>query len=425
VQALTELLRLIFTSVGVFARQPELLIIGALVIWLVYRQYVRLAMAEARLLGVVRTHPREHTLTALGAGAIGGVFATALFIFLGLPLSGTNLIYLWVSAVLLMLIHPRFICFSYAGGLISLASLLGIVSNVNIAVVIALVAVLHLIECVLILLTGAEGAIPVYVKAPTNKVVGGFLMQRYWPIPILALMTAALAPEVLEAVTYLPMPDWWPLFASTQNPAEGQLLTYYVLPVIAALGYSDFTLTGTPQRKAKATAGLLCLYSVALLALAYAAQHGLAWAWLATLFAPLGHELVIWLGRRMELQGKPAYDTERGAMVLSILPGFPADKMGLRTGDIIRKVNGMPVHTRSELAAAISPWLVGVEFEVEEAESGQMRTVSYDGKIPPLGVRFVPEQTDIYVVDPLMRPSGILVRLWRRWMRRRRGDKHE
>jgi hypothetical protein len=425
VQTFIDIFGLIAASVGEFARQPELLLIGALVLWLVYRQYIRMAMIEARLIGVVRTHPREHTLTSLGAGAIGGVFATALFVFLGLPLNGISLIYLWLLAILLMAIHPRFICFSYAGGIISLASLTGYIADVNVPVVIALVAALHLIESVLIFLTGAEGAIPVYAKAPTKNIVGGFLMQRYWPIPFLALVATAFSSNAFEAVAQFPTPDWWPLFGSSPTFSAGQVVIYYALPVMAALSYSDFTMTRTPQRKAQVTAGTLFIYSVTLLALAYMAQYSLFWAWSAALGAPLGHELVIWLGRRIELQGKPAYVKERGVMVLSVLPGLPGHKMGLRTGDIIRKVNGTSVNTRAEFVSAIAPWLINVEFEVEGSESGQVRMVSYKGRIPPLGIQFVPEQTDGYVIDPLIKPVGIIVQLWRRWMKRRRGVKHE
>src|SRR5690606_35144820 len=42
-----------------------------------------------------------------------------------------------------------------------------------------------------------------------------------------------------------------------------------------------------------------------------------------------------------------------GVMIVAVLPDSPAEKMGLKTGEVIRKVNGMPVHNELELYKAI------------------------------------------------------------------------
>jgi serine protease Do len=47
-------------------------------------------------------------------------------------------------------------------------------------------------------------------------------------------------------------------------------------------------------------------------------------------------------------------ETSRGALVSSVLPGGPAAKAGLRSGDVIIKFNGKEVREMSQL-----PWLVG------------------------------------------------------------------
>ena len=42
-----------------------------------------------------------------------------------------------------------------------------------------------------------------------------------------------------------------------------------------------------------------------------------------------------------------------GVMIVAVLPDSPAEKMGLKTGEVTRKVNGMPVHNELELYKAI------------------------------------------------------------------------
>jgi len=51
------------------------------------------------------------------------LLAGAIMLLLGLSLSQIGLLYIWPVALLLLLLHPRFLCFSYAGGIVALAVL--------------------------------------------------------------------------------------------------------------------------------------------------------------------------------------------------------------------------------------------------------------------------------------------------------------
>ena len=46
-------------------------------------------------------------------------------------------------------------------------------------------------------------------------------------------------------------------------------------------------------------------------------------------------------------------DTPQGALVSSVDPGSPADKAGLKAGDVIRKVNGQPIVSSGDLPSLI------------------------------------------------------------------------
>lgn len=410
--AVLQMLGLVINAMGEFLRQPDLLLISAVVLFLLYGQYLRIAKIEAHIFGAARINPWEQTLNSIVAGLWGGLLATALFVFIGVPLSGAGIWYLWILAIFLALIHPRFLCFSYAGGLLSTAHLIWGIPGVNVPSITAIVAALHLVEAMLIATTGAAGATPVYARYRTGEVVGGHLLQRFWPIPFAALVVGIVGPDALALAHDIPMPDWWPLIHQSMSVSPGYQLAYGVLPVVAALGYSDLALTRKPAQKALTTAGWLVLFSLVLLFLAVAAQYHVAWAWAAALFAPIGHEAVITIGKRRELRGQPVFTAKRGAIVLDVLPKTPAAAMGLRSGDIIKSVGGQPVRNKYELAIAMAPWMIGVQMDVENVFTGLRRTVSYPGKVPPLGAVLAPAPGEAYFIDP-DNTDSLLQKLWR------------
>lgn len=60
--------------------------------------------------------------------------------------------------------------------------------------------------------------------------------------------------------------------------------------------------------------------------------------------------------RRMLIPGGEPFGIKlrtQGVMVISVNCGSPADRAGIKSGDIISQVNGIPVHTNSEIAAAV------------------------------------------------------------------------
>jgi len=43
-----------------------------------------------------------------------------------------------------------------------------------------------------------------------------------------------------------------------------------------------------------------------------------------------------------------------GALVQDVTPGGPADKAGIKNGDVIRKLNGQTVESNSQLTAMVT-----------------------------------------------------------------------
>ncbi|WP_324718175.1 PDZ domain-containing protein [Carboxydochorda subterranea] len=421
-----DLLRLIGESLLGLIASPTALLLLSVVVWFVYVQAARSAAVEQYMFGVVRTSTRRQTLQALGMGLLGGALATALFVGLGITFD-ISFIDTWrilfLMALALALVQPRFMCFAYAGGLGSLASLVAALFGwrlgVDVPAVMALVGALHLVEALLVWLDGHISPTPLYIKQPDGQVVGGFALQKVWPLPFVAAVGFVVAREMVTGQT-VPMPDWWPLFGPRTPVPAGHEMVFHLLPVVAGLGYGDFTVTRDPRVKARDSAGGLVLFSLLLLALALGARQVTALAWVAAIFSPLGHDLLIHWGRRRE-HGEPVFVSRDGVMVLDVLPNTPAAQMGLHPGDLIRAFNGQAVRNREELQAAMEPWSVDVELEVENrlGPSRGRRVVRYPGRVPPLGIVPAPEPDEPRYVTLQM--SGPLQRWWRRLRRRLEG----
>lgn len=347
-----ELLPLMFKSFGSILGNPLFWVLIGVVAFL----YRKMAAVSRYLFPTPGVSLRRLILLAIIAGIGGGFLGSFLLIIVGISFNQLGGLSLLFTALLLMLIQRRFLCFAYAGGVLSLSHLLlGFPQQLNVAQVMALVAVLHLVEALLIFATGHLDPLPVYVADQRGEVVGGFNLQKFWPLP-LAVFLVGIYPDPGVLKGLINMPDWWPLLkANLGGPGSGSgELVYSMLALPAVLGYGDIAITTTPRQKTRRAAGELAGYSVFLLLLAIAAGSSKLFAYAAALFGPLGHEALIHLERRSEQQGKPLYvPVQEGLKLLHVWRGSPLAKAGVKSGDILLRVNGRAVHDERELREAI------------------------------------------------------------------------
>lgn len=380
---------------------PFFLAVYLLLFVLVCWQYKRLENLSAKL---TENRTGLYLASAIWScllGLVGGLAGSILLILLGINLNAIGLAYLWVIALLLMLINPRFLCFSYAAGVLSLASLLFSFPHISITHLLALVAVLHLVESLLILLNGHTYPIPLYIKKK-GQIIGGFNLQKFWPLPLLALVGISgpdLAPGLI-------MPEWWPLLQAYSGVSEQG---FTLLPVVAMLGYGEITTTSPPSLRVKRSSWNLFVYSLILLILVCISCHLPALTIVAALFAPLGHELLIWLGMREESSRRPLYTPSReGVRILQVKPGSPAARAGLRERDIIVQVNGLQVHHYAQVHELLksSPRCL---LQIKRA--GQPITIRLAGDDP--GIIPVPEDTVArYLLMDEDRIFSLVRKLW-------------
>lgn len=358
-------------------------------------QYARIAENERRVYGQVRNPAFTQTVHALIQGILAGTVGSFLLVFIGVTFTPeANLGYLILLAVLLMLVSPRFVCLAYAGGLVSLSHLAFGFPTVNVAALMALVAILHLMESGLIRLSGARSATPLFIRNRNRQVVGGFSLQKFWPVPLVVLFLLSVPREILEQG--IQMPDWWPLIPVAASYLEEPNVIFQMLPVVAIMGYGDVAISSSPRTRTRRTAGHLCLYSLGLLALALLGGRVPAFLWAAALFSPLGHELVIQRSGKRELSGLPLVSAgDRGVTILDVLPDSPAGRAGLATGDLVLAISGLPVHSRREVRAAMEAHPHNIELLIERVGGQTMvLALARPQEHLPFGIILAPEPGD-------------------------------
>lgn len=362
---------------------PLFIILYLLLLILVGWQYKKIEKISATIIKTKGQVFIKSAFISIGLGLIGGLLGSILLVFIGIDLQSVGILPLWIIALALMLVSPRYLCFAYAGGILAVINLIFGYPQISIPQLMALIAILHMVESLLILLSGHLNAIPVYVKQE-NQIVGGFNLQKFWPIPLIALVSAG----IIEPTSGVMMPDWWPLLKGHDGFVEGT--TYVLLPVLAILGYGEISTTCSPEEKTRKSALHLFLFSISLLVLSVVASIWHVFLPIVALFSPLGHELVIWLGLREQKLKEPKYITPpNGVGVLAIESPSLASRIRLKSGDIVLSVNGKAVNSRNELLEQVKQtFFVVLEIKREDKILKITSKKYYDDE---LGIIFVPD----------------------------------
>lgn len=362
------------------------------VIFMIWNQCDRAAKMEIKMHGISKMKPHEKLLRSVFFGILGGFIGSIVVILFGVSITGTGLLYVWPLALILMLIHPHLMCFSYAGGLISLASLIIGYPKIDVAGLMALIAVLHLVESFLIYFCGYASASPVFVRDKRYGVIGGFSLLEYWPVPIM-LLTVLIGNFPTDSLVQ--MPDWWPLIKPAGQVLDNPQAIFMMVPVVAALGYGDIALSTTPKARCRSSAVRLMYFSGALLFLSVMASRYKIFAFLAAAFAPVAHEVLIIIGKNQEKKNMPLFRPPlQGEMVLDVVKGSAAEKMGLETGDIILSVNGKEIINADDLNAVLLEYPTYIWLTFRNIK-GQIKTAefnAYPDGINSIGAIFVPRK---------------------------------
>jgi hypothetical protein len=363
-------------------------LIFIVVLTLAFMYMSRFIRLEEAWLGIIRTPINTRFLSAVLFGMIVGLVASFCIILIGIPLDYKAVLYIWPLAILLMLFNRRYLCLSYAGGIVSLSALLFGWPKVNVPSIIALVGILHLMESLLIWLDGYKDSLPIWVKHKNDDTVGAYLMNKIWPIPLVVL----IVPEgILQAAEgAVAMPDWWPLFQ--QQPGVEVLALF---PIVAVMGYSDIAITQSSRGRVKETGFWLGVYSIVILILALISSRMYWVSFIAAFAAPVLHELLIIFGRKAQFEGDPAFKAPwRGLKILDVLPMSQAEKMGVKPGDLLLAMNGRDVNSKDMLDEILMGYPSYAWLDIKREDKDViLEYKDYQNGIHDLGVIFVPRHT--------------------------------
>lgn len=403
-----DILNEIVLRIGSFFLQP-MFYLGVIILILQYRRQISF---ERKLFSSrIHSWPVE-VFRSLGYGLLGGIIASILMILLGVVFNLQYLWLIWLVTIMLLLFNVRFLCLSYSIGIVGFISgimqlfdqdimlkmvnlnydwlkdLIVMILNIDIPTLIAIVAVLHLVEAILVKFQSAKQATPIFVESKRGRLIGGFQIQSYWLLPLFIFVPSGnFDQNVLFTLS------WWPLFS------QGMLT---IIPVPAMIGYADFTTVYTPKEKTGKSFKYLLIYSLVLLGLAFIASKVQGFQIIAAIFSGFGHELIRVLGNRQEIKLPAKYVHPRdGLKVLAVIPGSLADLMKIETGEVIKKVNGIPIANKQELYDALQKQSAFVKLEIINLE-GQIRFAQhsiYTGEHHQLGIILSPDDDAPYYIE--------------------------
>ena len=388
--------------------------------------YHRQLLQERRLFHVRLQSSITQTIRALLGGIVIGVIVSVVSIFLGAHLTLASVICIWAATLVLALFRIRYLCFAYAAGLLGVVQFglnvasgwqpegwLGSVTEalraLDMPALLVLAALLHLGEAMLVRLQGVTMASPLLFEGKRGKLVGGYQLQHFWPVPLLILVPVTGSGAELA---------WNPLL----NAGGGYMLM--ALPIL--LGFGEVTQSMLPGQKVQISAKRLLFYGTGLLVLSLLAAWWSPLMVVAALAAFIGHEFLVWYSGFEEQHRSPVFvHPVHGLKVLGVIPDSPAEELGIEAGETLYKVNGVMVHSPEELHRALrmNPAFCKLEVRNHQGESKFMQRAIYEGEHHQLGVLMAPDNHEAWAVQ--LRPLTLFHIITLKLFARRKNNRND
>ncbi|MEH7381257.1 PDZ domain-containing protein [Bacillus sp. JJ1533] len=251
-------------------------------------------------------------------------------------------------------------------------------SNTSLASIAILLGVLLLAEGILIQKKGHIGTSPDLLKSKRGLPVGVHISQRLWLAPVFLL---------IPGETLTTQYDWWPVFT-----VSGQAYSLILVPF--GIGFYHKVKSMLPTQSIPVVGKRVILLGIIVTTLAVASIWYPVIAIISACFALAGRELIYLLHYFMD-ESKPPIFSQRnqGVLVLGIIPHSPAEKMQIKIGETISKVNGTQVSTVQEFYMSLQKNRALCKLDVLDI-NGEVRYVQralYEGEHHELGILFVNE----------------------------------
>lgn len=244
-----------------------------------------------------------------------------------------------------------------------------------------LLGMLLLLEGILMLKNGLKDVSPKLRTSQRGLTIGALQIKRVWLLPIFFFLPAGPLTAPF---------DWWPVINwGTES--------YSLMLVPFALGFQNQIQSSLPSQAVERLGKQVILLAVIVLA-------GSAAGFFYPVIVPpiiagiaiLGRLLISYRHRFRENHTSYYFTPRnRGVMILGIIPGTPASKLELKTGEIIKSCNNVLVSNKDELYKALLKNRAYCKLEVLDVK-GEIRfeqCALYEGDHHELGILFVEKRS--------------------------------
>lgn len=340
---------------------------------------------------------REVVEELLLVGLMTGFFGGILTVAMGLYIEPEGLQAFLVAMVFLALINHRFVNPSYAGGLISLYSLIFTYDKVHIPSMLMLIAVFQLFEAILIYLGRKHDNIPIFIRQ-NGQITGAFIKQKYYAIPFI-LLTFSAAPNAMwrnEVVLT------WKTAFNTGLVTAGSIASM-LIGAIGVTNYSSISISSNPEEKCRNDSIKFLIGSLLHFLLAFFSERVEILKWIGSFFALFYREFIYRYALYKERKNQPLFTVvNRGLRILEVVPGGTADKMKVKRGEVILNLNGKPVQSEDGIRHILAGSPTFLWMHTQDV-SGQVKIYEYkcypDG-VKDLDIIVVPKEWEVtYQVD--------------------------
>jgi len=394
-------------SVAYVIVEPSLMIMLLILGILFYLKNKKLVAMQKMIIGETINSPLELTLSQIVLGIFAGIIASLMLSYLGVIFSeNSGIEFLFMISMVLMFIKPRLVCFSYSGAILGLVSIVftyfsiktsdgNFLFNLDITMLMTFVGIIHIVEAILVMFDGSRGAIPVFSNRK-GEIIGGYALSRYWVLPVAIFIAYSVTSQGGVGTESITTPDWWPVLRPDNIMTMISSMMLSLFPLFGVLGYSSLTFTMKKREKALSSGIFIFVYGIFLSFVAQLAQLGLIGEIIVLIFAPLAHEGMLLIQRKIEDARIPLFSSgEDGLAILEVVPYSKAYEIGLRPGDKIVTVNDKSINTEADIYIIVKESLNNINMKVKDRK-GSIKEFSlkqYNEK--RLGVVLVPRVVDI------------------------------
>ncbi|MBN9655889.1 PDZ domain-containing protein [Halobacillus sp. GSS1] len=256
---------------------------------------------------------------------------------------------------------------------------IGVLQETPLHTLAGVMAVLLLTESILMLRTTASLTYPERLKGTRGMWIGQHRSRRMTIVPFLALFPGGM----IE-----PFAPWWPLVSFGGE-------TYGLILIPFVMGWEWKARGQSPVVAAKTMGRHVFLLSLLVLGLAAGSFFIGVLSLAAVMIGLIGREFIFVLHRMREEKTPFFSSTKKGIRILGVIPRSPADQMGLTPGEVIERVNAIPVRTENQFYEALqnSGAFTKMEVRDEWGENRYVQRAMYEGEHYELGLVFVEPAT--------------------------------